>query len=887
MPELPSVYDPSAVEDRLYDFWEKNGYFHAEPDDEGEPFSVVIPPPNVTDKLHIGHALDNTLQDILVRWRRMQGYNTVWIPGTDHAGIATQVRVEAMLRENGKTKHDLGRERFLEEVWKWKEEYGNRIISQLKRLGSSCDWERERFTLDERCSRAVREVFVDLYEKGLIYRGYYITNWCPECYTALSDIEVEHSEESGHLYYLKYPFTDRDGYITVATTRPETMLGDTAVAVNPDDDRYRDLVGETVILPLMNREIPIIADHFVDPKFGTGMVKVTPAHDPNDFEMGQRHDLEQISVIDENARMTGAAGEYAGLDRYECRERVVEDLRARGLVLKVEEYSHSVGHCYRCDTAIEPLLSRQWFVKMKALAGPAMEAVRNGSMQFIPSRFEKIYLNWMENVRDWCISRQLWWGHRIPVWYCQDCGEVIVAREDPDQCRSCGSGELKQDPDVLDTWFSSALWPFSTMGWPEQTPELERYYPTSVLVTAFDIIFFWVARMMCMGLEFMDDVPFRQVLIHGLVRAPDGRKMSKSLGNGVDPLEVIDEYGTDALRFSLVTGTAPGNDTRYQPEKVEASRNFANKVWNASRFALMNLEDFDPGEDGSLEAVDLSQASLPDRWILSRLHGIVNEVTRLLERLDPGEAARRLYNFIWGEFCDWYIELAKPTLYDDGDTDARRRTQHVLWYVLRSTLKLLHPFMPFITEEIWQHLSGEQDSALVVSRWPEVPDRFADRAVEDQMSSIMEVVRAMRNIRGEKKVSPGKKVPAIIRAGRDKRAVLVSNRMYLETLADLSKLEIIDSDADTPEQSISAVAGGCEVYLPLAGLVDIDKETQRLKSELEDVQGQIRKCEAKLANKNFVTRAPAEVVERERKRLAGFQDKARKLEDNLAELQAC
>ncbi len=713
---LGKVYDPHATEERWYRYWLDGGFFHAEVDKNKEPFCIVIPPPNVTGQLHLGHALDNTLQDILIRWQRMSGKNAVWIPGTDHAGIATQIKVEEELAREGKTRYDIGREGFLERVWQWKEHYGNRIIDQLKDLGASCDWERQRFTMDDGCSRAVREVFVRLYEKGLIYQGYYIINWCPRCQTALSDIEVEHQDQAGKLWQIRYPLTDGSGELVVATTRPETMLGDTAVAVHPEDPRYSELVGKELELPLVGRRIPIIADEYVDPSFGTGAVKVTPAHDPNDFAMGERHELQQIVVIDTEGKMNEHAGPYLGLDRFECREKLVADLDAAGFLVGIEEHQHAVGSCSRCNTTVEPYLSKQWFVKMKPLAEPAIEAVREGRVEFIPSRFSKLYLSWVENVRDWCISRQLWWGHRIPVWYCQDCHEVIVTREDPTQCTACGSQNLEQDPDVLDTWFSSALWPFSTLGWPQETPELAHFYPTSVLVTGFDIIYFWVARMVFMGLEFMGEVPFHKVYIHGLLRDGQGRKMSKSLGNGIDPSEVIAQYGADTLRFSLVTGTAPGNDMRFYSEKIEGARNFANKIWNAARFALMNLEDFQPQSD-EWEHLPLE---LADRWIRSRYRKALTELEGWLERFELGEAARVLHDFIWNELCDWYLELAKPRLYGRQGEEPRRSAQYVLWYVLKGTLELLHPYMPFITEEIWQQLPHD-GPALWWLRGPPLP----------------------------------------------------------------------------------------------------------------------------------------------------------------------
>lgn len=878
---LPKVFDPKAVEAKWYSYWKEKRYFHAEVDPDREPFSIVIPPPNVTGQLHMGHAMDNTMQDILVRWKRMQGYNTVWIPGTDHAGIATQIKVEEALREKeGLTRHDLGREKFLERVWDWKNRYGSRIREQLETLGVSCDWERERFTMDEGCSKAVREVFVELYNKGLIYQGSYIINWCPRCRTALSDIEVEHEERKGQIWYIKYPLKDGDGYITIATTRPETMLGDTAVAVNPADERYQNMVSRTVILPLMDREIPIIADDYVDPSFGTGMVKITPAHDPNDFEIGLRHGLETVVVIDEDGRITEKGGRYAGMDRYEARKAVVEDLKALGLLVKVEEHQHAVGQCQRCGTTVEPLVSKQWFVKMKPLAEPAIAAVKDGRIRFIPERFSKNYLHWMENIRDWCISRQLWWGHRIPVWYCQDCGEVIAAKEDPTKCTKCSSEKLEQDPDVLDTWFSSALWPFSTMGWPEETAELQHFYPTSVLVTGFDIIYFWVARMIFMGLEFMNEVPFRNVLIHGLVRDPLGRKMSKSLGNGVDPMEVIGEYGADALRFSLVTGTAPGNDTRYQPEKVEASRNFANKIWNASRFALMNLEDFDPK---SVDPESL-RLSLPDQWILSRYNHTVREVTRHLERFDLGEAARELYDFIWGELCDWYIELAKPHLYGNTGPDARIAAQYVLWQVLRGTLELLHPFMPFLTEEIWQKLPHDGET-IMLAPWPKAQDSWDNPDAEASMETIMEIIRAIRNIRSEKQVAPGKAITAIIHSPASKQQLIEDNAQYLETLARLGELTVADLGADKPEKVVTAIAGGVEIYLPLSGLVDLDKEISRLRRELDSTLQEIKRSEGKLCNEGFVTKAPEAVVAKERSKLESLKAQEERIRARLAELQ--
>ncbi|MDD2628803.1 MAG: valine--tRNA ligase [Limnochordia bacterium] len=873
---LEKVYNPRGMEETWYDYWVKGNYFHADNTKEGPSFSMVIPPPNVTGQLHMGHALDNTLQDIITRWRRMQGYNTLWLPGTDHAGIATQIKVEEQLRKKGLTRHDLGRDAFLELVWEWKEKYGNRITNQLKRLGTSCDWQRERFTLDEGCSKAVREVFVSLYEKGLIYRGQYLINWCVDCNTALSDVEVEHEDTPGKLYYIRYPFSDGEGYITVATTRPETMLGDTAVAVNPDDERYQDLVGRTLRLPLTGRSIPVIADSFVSVEFGTGLVKVTPAHDPNDYAMGERHALPRIQVIGEDGLMTAEAGKYAGLDRNECRKRVVADLKECGLLEKVEEHSHAVGHCYRCGSVVEPLISKQWFVKMGPLAKPAIDVVLEGRVKFVPERFTKLYLNWMENIRDWCISRQLWWGHRIPVWYCDDCGETIVSKEDPTRCPKCQSQDLTQDPDVLDTWFSSALWPFSTMGWPEQTKDLDQFYPTSLLVTGFDIIFFWVARMIVMGLEFTGEPPFSEVLIHGLVRDSEGRKMSKSLGNGVDPLEVIDEYGADALRFTLVKGGALGNDMRYYPEQVEASRNFANKVWNATRFALMNLEGFKPKND-------VANCSLADRWILSRYQGTVARVTEYLDSFDLAEASRTLYEFIWNELCDWYVEMSKAYLYGHLGDEAKYTAQWVLWTVLDGTLRLLHPFMPFITEELWHALPSTGET-IVLAPWPVPQEDLYDQDAEMDMALIMDVVRSIRNVRSEKQVTPGRKIKAVLHADDPQQTILQRNRLYLESLAGLGELEILKTNTKKPEQAIFAVASGVEIYLPLAGLLDLEEERKRLQGELKDCENEIKRCQTKLENEGFVKKAPPAVVEKERAKLAEYLEQKAKLEETLKTL---
>lgn len=882
--QLPKVYDPQKVEAKWYDYWLEKGFFHAEVEKGKKPFCIVIPPPNVTGKLHLGHALNNTLQDILIRYHRMKGDNALWLPGTDHAGIATQVRVEDELAKQGLSRHELGREEFLKRVWAWKEEYGGTIIRQLKRLGSSCDWDRERFTMDEGCSRAVKEVFLRLYRKGLIYRGSYLVNWCPQCATTLSDIEVEHEEREGRLWHIRYPLADGSGYIQVATTRPETMLGDTAVAVHPDDERYRGLVGKKVILPLMKREIPILADPMVDREFGTGAVKITPAHDLNDFELGLRHNLPQITVIGFDAKMTVEAGKYAGLDRYEARKRVLADLTAEGLLAGEEVHSHALGACYRCDTVVEPLISKQWFVRMKPLAEPAAQVVREGKLRFVPERFAKIYLNWLDNIRDWCISRQLWWGHRIPVWYCLDCGTEIAAAEDPEICPDCGSRRLEQDPDVLDTWFSSALWPFSTLGWPDNTPELAHFYPTSVLVTARDIIFFWVARMVFMGLEFMDEIPFADVLMHGLVLDKDGKKMSKSRPETiVDPQDVIDEYGADILRFTLATGTALGQDQRFQMERVEGVRNFANKIWNAARFLLMNLEDYDETKGEEEGGLSLSGLSLPDQYILSRLQRVTAEIGEMIDRYDLGGAANLLYDFIWSEYCDWYIEMAKPPLREGGA--ARRRTQQVLVKVFRQILVLLHPYMPFITEEIWQALPHAGESIMVVP-WPEPEQRFMSPEAEEKMGLLMEVTRAIRNLRAENQVEPGRRIDAILLASPGAKKVLEENRLYLEVLAGLGQLAIQPEGSAKPAQAVTAVVSGVEVYLPLAGLVDLEKEKERLKKELAGLAEEKSRLEQKLANTQFLAKAPEAVVAKEKQKLAAVEEKYAKVSARLAALKS-
>lgn len=874
--EMAKTYDPGLVEGKRYRFWEENGFFHVDVNKGKPAFSIVMPPPNVTGALHLGHAMDSTIQDILTRFKRMQGYNTLWLPGTDHAGIATQAKVEAQLVKEGTSRVALGREKFLERVWEWKRQYGGRITQQLRRLGASCDWERERFTMDEGCSKAVREAFVDLYNKGLIYRGNYIINWCPHCHTTISDIEVEHVDSEGNLYHLRYPVKDSDEALVVATTRPETMFGDTAVAVHPDDERYRHLIGKTVLLPLTDRVIPIIADDYVDREFGTGALKITPAHDTNDFEIGLRHHLPQIVVLDNEAKMNENAGIYLGLDRFEARIAVVKDLKAQGILLKIDPHPHAVGECYRCSTVIEPMVSKQWFVKMEPLAKPAIEVVKDGRLEFIPERFDKIYLGWMENIRDWCISRQLWWGHRIPVWYCEDCSLEICASDDPVTCPTCGTSHLKQDPDVLDTWFSSGLWPFSTLGWPERTPELEQFYPTSVLVTGRDIIFFWVARMIFMGMEFKNEVPFPKVMIHGLVLDAQGRKMSKSLGNGVDPIEVIDQYGADTLRFMLITGNTPGNDLRFHPERLEATRNFSNKIWNASRYVLLNLEDYEEGPRGEL--------TLADYWILSRYATNVEKGTQALENFDLGEGGRLLYEFIWNEFCDWYIELTKPRLYDKEDVLARHTAQSVLLEVLEGTLRLLHPYMPFLTEEIWQALpvSGE---SIMMQTWPELP-AYQDAVAEGNMTLLMEVIKSIRNIRAEMKVSPGQKFEILILAPNAlQRAVLETGKADILKLAGGASIELAETMGEKPARAASAVLEGVEIYLPLKGLMDLDKEVARLEKEISLAVLEQQGLETKLSNPGFTGKAPAQVVAKERERLKGIVARTAVLEERLKEFR--
>ena len=866
--ELAKTYAPREFEDRIYQNWCDKGYFTPDVNDGKPPFSVVIPPPNVTGQLHMGHALDETLQDILVRYKRMQGFSTLWIPGTDHAGIATQIKVEEQLRKNENlTRYDLGREKFLERVWDWKHQYGSRIINQLKKLGTSCDWTRERFTMDEGCSRAVKEVFVNLYEKGLIYRGNRIINWCPHCATALSDAEVEYSEQAGHFWHIKYPIKGSDKYVEIATTRPETMFGDTAVAVNPNDERYTDLVGKTLILPIVGREIPVIADDYVEIGFGTGCVKITPAHDPNDFLVGQRHGLEQIKVMNDDATINHFGGKYEGMDRYEARDALVADLEAEGYLIKVEPHTHNVGTCYRCGTTVEPITSNQWFVKMQPLAEPALEVVRDGRVRFEPERFTKIYTNWMENVHDWCISRQLWWGHRIPAYYCSGCGEMVVSKTDVDTCPKCG-GHMTQESDVLDTWFSSALWPFSTLGWPDKTPELAKYYPTSVLVTGYDIIFFWVARMIFSGLEHMGKEPFSTVFIHGLVRDAKGRKMSKSLGNGIDPLEVIDKYGADALRFALATGNAPGNDMRFSDEKIEAARNFANKLWNAARFVLMNL---DIDEVKLPEAADLA---LEDKWILDKLNDLAANVCQNLDHYEVGVSLANIYDFVWDMFCDWYIELCKPRL-SAGDKTA----QNVIAYVLRETLKLLHPFMPFITEEIYQKLPRDAES-IMISAFPRENPALHFDAEAAEMEKIIALIKAIRARRTEMGVAPSRRAKLYIVTKSTE--TFADAAPFFQKLAGASEVELADSYADST--AVQIITDSAAAYIPLADMIDFEAERKRLTTELEKNANEIKRVEAKLANEGFTSKAPAAVIEGERQKLEKYREVRRGMEDALAKL---
>ena len=870
-----TTYNPKEIEQQWYTYWEEKGYFHEEVDTNKEPFSIVLPPPNVTGQLHMGHALDNTLQDILIRTKRMQGYNVLWMPGTDHAGIATQVKVEEnIMKTEGKSRHDLGREEFLKRVWEWKQEYGSTIVKQIRSLGASCDWTRERFTLDEGYHEAVLKVFVELYEKGLIYRGERITNWCPNCLTALSDIEVEHEDENGHLWHIKYPVIgEEDVFLTVATTRPETMFGDVAVAVNPNDERYAHLVGKELLLPFVNRHIPIIADEYVDQSFGTGCVKITPAHDPNDFEMGQRHNLESIVVMNPDGTMNAGAGHFVNMPRELARKQVVAELEAQGLLEKVEDHGHSVGHCSRCNTTVEPMVSKQWFVSMEPLAKPALEVVRDKSIEFVPERFTKTYTNWLESIRDWCISRQLWWGHRIPAWYCQDCGETIVTTETLTECPHC-HGKVEQDPDVLDTWFSSALWPFATMGWPENTEEVKHWYPTSVMVTGYDIIFFWVARMIFMGLEFKEEIPFKHVFIHGLVRDSQGRKMSKSLGNGINPLEVIEEYGADALRFTLVTGNTPGNDMRFYMERVEANRNFANKIWNASKFVLMNLEGFDESFVPSVE-----DYTLADKWILEEYNKTVTNITNNLDKFELGEAASAVYDFIWNTYCDWYIELAKPRLYNKEGGRDRQTAQYLLVSILRHMMELLHPFMPFVTEHIWQHLPHEGES-IMVAPWPSTLSMEGFSSAAAHMNVMMDGIKGIRNMRAEMNVPMGKRSEVIlVPATNELKGILETHGDYFHTLGWAEKVTVLSPDAPKPENATVTVVNGLEVYLLLKDLIDADKEKERIAKEQATVLKEIARLEGKLNNQGFLAKAPEAVVAKEKEKLEEYKQKQQALNE--------
>ncbi|MCI5527718.1 MAG: valine--tRNA ligase [Oscillospiraceae bacterium] len=872
--ELEKVYDPKQVEDKTYRFWVEKRYFHAEPNPKKKPYTIVIPPPNITGQLHLGHALDCTLQDSIIRFKRMQGYEALWLPGNDHASIATEAKIVEAMRKEGVTKDDLGREGFLERAWEWKKTYGGKIVEQLKKMGSSCDWERERFTLDEGCSEAVKEVFVRLYEKGLIYRGERIINWCPHCLTSISDAEVEYEEHDGHFWHIRYPLSDGSGYLEIATTRPETLLGDTALAVHPDDERYQALVGKTVILPLVGREIPIVADSYVEMDFGTGVVKITPAHDPNDFEVGLRHNLPVINVMNDDATINENGGKYRGMDRYECRKQIVADLEAEGFLVKVEDHKHNVGSCYRCSTTVEPRVSKQWFVKMGPLAGPAIEAVRSGETKFVPDRFSKIYYHWMENIKDWCISRQLWWGHRIPAWYCQDCGEVIVAKEEPHTCPKCGSKNLQQDPDTLDTWFSSALWPFSTLGWPNQTEELKYFYPTSTLVTGYDIIFFWVARMIFSGVENMGKSPFETVFIHGIVRDAQGRKMSKSLGNGIDPLKVIDEYGADALRFTLATGNSPGNDMRFVEEKVKASRNFANKIWNATRFILMNLSD-------EIDKPELPQRlQTEDKWILSKLNTLIKEVTENLERFELGIAVQKLYDFIWDVLCDWYIELTKSRIQAGGES--AKSAQQVLIYVMNQCLKLLHPIMPFITEEIWQAIPNDCES-IMVAPWPQYREDLCFQQEEEDFEKVMSAIKAIRNRRAEMNVPPSKKARVFVKTLNT--GVFESGAMFIERLASASEVKVsgvAPQQGEDFSDAVQVITDSARIFIPLDELVDKEKELARLEKERKACDKDIAMVEQKLSSQGFIEKAPQNVVEAERAKLEKHKERMEKIVESIA-----
>ncbi len=874
--ELPKVYEPQQVEQEIYEMWEKGGHFKPKKGRDAKPFTIVMPPPNVTGQLHMGHAMDATLQDTLIRYKRMQGYNALWLPGVDHAGIATQIKVEEELRKEGLTRYDLGREKFLERVWGWKHKYGNRIVQQQKKLGASCDWDRARFTMDEGCSKAVREVFVSLYEKDLIYKGSRIINWCPNCVTALSDAEVEYVDKPGHLWHIRYPLADGSGEVVVATTRPETMLGDTGVCVNPEDTRYTHIVGKKVILPLVNKEIPVVPDSYAEMDFGTGCVKMTPAHDPNDFEVGLRHNLEVIRVLDDNGVVNSYGGKYEGLDRNEARKQIVSDLEAQGYLVKVEEHGHNVGTCYRCHNDVEPIISAQWFVKMKPLAEEAIRVVKEWETKFVPERFSKTYLNWMENVRDWCISRQLWWGHQIPAWTCADCGHLTVSREDATCCEKCGSTNIERDPDVLDTWFSSALWPFETLGWPEDTEDLEYFYPTDVLVTGYDIIFFWVARMIFSGCEHMKKTPFHTVLIHGLVRDDKGRKMSKSLGNGIDPLEMIEKYGCDALRMNMITGNSPGNDMRFYVERCEAMRNFANKLWNASRYVLMNLKE---DAINALPAANLLTAA--DKWVLSKLNNLIREVTDNLDKYELGVAISKIYDFLWDTYCDWYIELTKARLYSDDEAQKNTALQ-VLVYVLDQTLRLLHPFMPFITEEIWQSLPHDEE-ALIVAKWPEFKEELQFGKEEAEMESVMDAIRAIRNRRAEMNVPPSKKAALFVLSS--KAHMYKEGEGFIQRLAYAESVTILEKEPENIDGMVCCTTADAKLYIPMGELVDVTKELERIDKELEKARKNLAMLEGKLSNENFVARAPQAVVDAEREKAAKAKDLIIQLEESADALR--
>ena len=876
--EMNKTYNPSEIEDRLYKKWMDKKYFHAEVDRSKKPFTIVMPPPNITGQLHMGHALDNTLQDILIRFKRMQGYNALWQPGTDHASIATEVKVTNKLKEEGIDKEELGREGFLKRTWEWKEEYGGRIVSQLKKLGSSADWDRERFTMDEGCSKAVQEVFIRLYEKGYIYQGSRIINWCPVCQTSISDAEVEYEDQAGHFWHINYPIVGTDKYIEIATTRPETMLGDTAIAVHPDDERYKDLVGKMVLLPIVNKEIPIVADSYVDKEFGTGAVKITPAHDPNDFEVGKRHNLEEINILNDDGTINENGGKFAGMDRYEARKAIVKELEEEGYLVRIEAHEHNVGTHDRCHTTVEPMVKKQWFVKMSEMAKPAIEAVKNGDLRFVPGHFDRTYLHWLENIRDWCISRQLWWGHRIPAYYCDECGEIVVAKEMPSVCPKCGCTHFTQDEDTLDTWFSSALWPFSTLGWPEKTEDLDYFYPTNVLVTGYDIIFFWVIRMVFSGYEQTGKCPFSDVLIHGLVRDEQGRKMSKSLGNGIDPLEIIGQYGADALRLTLVTGNAPGNDMRYSEKKIIASRNFANKVWNASRFMLMNIEKAD------LSNVSLADLTPADKWILSKANSLVKEVTDNMEKYDFGVAVAKLNDFIWEEFCDWYIEMVKPRLYNEEDT-TKAAALFTLKKVLTISLKLLHPYMPFITEEIFCSLQDEEES-IMVSEWPVFEEEFDFKAEENEVEMIKNAVRNIRNLRADMNVPPSQKASVYVVSEKEEvRRVFEDSKVFFATLGYASEVHVQADKAGIAEDAVSTVIPDAVIYMPFAELVDVEKEIARLEKEAGRLEGEIKRAKGMLSNERFVSKAPAAKVEAEKEKLEKYTAMAAQVAERLSQLK--